>query len=78
MEFTYDSTTTVNRGCQPQLGDRGSFFAQKSWLESVLRNTRFVTDRFCGFSSPSRLTCYSQQGGELETNSLPRTVGDAP
>jgi hypothetical protein len=28
MEFTYDSTTTVNRGCQAQLGDRGSFFVQ--------------------------------------------------
>ena len=27
MEFTYDSTTTVNRGCQAQLGDRGSFLA---------------------------------------------------
>jgi hypothetical protein len=24
MEFTYDSTTTVNGGCQPQLGDSGS------------------------------------------------------
>ena len=44
MEFTYDSTTTVNGGCRPQLGDSGSIFGAKV-ASQKLAQKHAISDR---------------------------------
>ncbi len=64
MEFTYDSTTTVNTGCQPQLGDRG----EVGWLpRSICREDRAMGELQPVDMGPSvhlvRLHAYGSSGG---------------